>query len=221
MPSNSFITFLKMNKDVSLLIEAHYKFSSGSRGRHNLGYLTRSAVVMLCAAWERYNEDVLLESIDYIKGHVSDVTLLHREVKKTIAKNVREDRNEIKSLEIAGDGWKMLWYTFASNDTDALHTPKSRNLSVLFKKHLGLGNITDVWTSIEDIDQFVTDRGEIAHHGATAQYIRMTKLKKYVDLVYDNVVEVDSFLASELQKQAATRSLAWRQDYSRNLDYYR
>ncbi|AYN01752.1 HEPN domain-containing protein [Chryseobacterium sp. 3008163] len=89
MPSDSYITFLQMRVDVLKLIETHSDYSKAKRGRKNLGHLTRSAVVMLCAAWERYNEDLLLESIKYISDNISNASHLNNRIKKQLVQKSR------------------------------------------------------------------------------------------------------------------------------------
>lgn len=115
MPSNAYITFLHIRIDVIKLIETHTNYSKSTKGKKNLGHLTRSAVVMLCAAWERYNEDLLIECIDYICNGIADINLLNKEIKKTISRKVRDDKNEIKPIELAGDGWKTIWKNYCKD----------------------------------------------------------------------------------------------------------
>jgi len=102
MPSNSYINFLHIRMDVLKLIETHTDYSKNKPGRKNLGHLTRSAVVMLCAAWERYNEDLLLETIEEICNRINDINLLNDEIKATISQKVKIDKNNNKPIELAG-----------------------------------------------------------------------------------------------------------------------
>lgn len=223
MPSEAYINFLHIRIDVLRLVQTHTHFSQNRRGRKNLGHLTRSAVVMLCAAWERYNEDLLLESIEYVAGNINDVNLLHKEIKKMLSNKVREDKNEIKPIELAGQGWKMLWKQYAKNETELLNTPKSENLDKLFKKYLGIVDFSHFWknTCAAEINDFVKERGDIAHNGNRASYIRMNSLRSYQDLIIENVIEIDSIMADRLQAIAAQPNLPWEKDYSKDLAYYR
>lgn len=223
VPSNAYISFLHIRIDVIKLIETHTSFSQNKRGRKNLGHLTRSAIVMLCAAWERYNEDLLLESIQYICTNLHDVHLLNKEIKKTISAKVKEDKNEIKPIELAGHGWKTLWHNYARAETELLNTPKSENLNKLFKKYLGIVDYSMIWKNncASEINDFVKERGDIAHNGNRASYIRMNSLKKYQDLVVENVMEIDSVMSGRVQGFTSTPNLAWTRDYSKDLAYYK
>jgi hypothetical protein len=223
MPSNAYINFLHIRIDVIKLVETHTFFSQNKRGRKNLGHLTRSAIIMLCAAWERYNEDLLLESIQFVCNNLHDVHLLNKEIKKTISSKVKDDKNEIKPIELAGHGWKTLWYNYAKIETELLNTPKSENLDKLFKKYLGIIDYSLFWKKncAKAVNDFVKERGDIAHNGNRASYIRMNSLKHYQDLIIENVIEIDSIMAGRIQAIAATANLAWSKDYSKDLSYYR
>ncbi|MBL0200317.1 MAG: hypothetical protein IPP81_09095 [Chitinophagaceae bacterium] len=223
MPSNAYITFLHIRIDVIKLIETHTNYSKSTKGKKNLGHLTRSAVVMLCAAWERYNEDLLIECIDYICDGIADINLLNKEIKKTISRKVRDDKNEIKPIELAGDGWKTIWKNYAKTETELLNTPKKDNLDKLFDRYLGLLNYSGIWKNncSQLINDFVGERGNIAHNGNRATYVRMDTLKKYQDLVVENVIEIDSKMSEKVRAMTTAVNLPWTQDYSKDLSYYK
>lgn len=211
-----------MRTDVLRLIETHLDYSQNRRGRKNLGHLTRSAVVMLCAAWERYNEDLLLESIKYINNNINDANLLNKKIKKTISSKVKNDSNEIMPISLTGNGWKDVWLNFATKETEKLNTPKSENLKQLYKSFLGIEDYCSLWktTNPTKIDDFVSDRGEIAHNGSKAKYITMVKLRRFQDLIIDNVIEIDSKISDELKNMTSSPTLPWNKDYSKELNYY-
>ncbi|GGB67904.1 hypothetical protein GCM10007424_04860 [Flavobacterium suaedae] len=222
MPSNAYINFLHIRVDVLKLIETYTYYKDNNLGKKGLGHLTRSAIIMLCAAWERYNEDLLLESIQYIGNHVNNIQSLNKKIKKTISKKVRDDKNEIKPIELAGTGWKDIWFEYAKIDTDLLNTPKSEKLKTLFETYLGISDYLSFWntTNPKEIDKFVSDRGDIAHNGNKASSIRMNKLRKYQDLVVENVIEIDSKMANELKRMTNSSNLAWTQEYYTNINRY-
>jgi hypothetical protein len=222
MPSNAYLNFLHIRIDVLKLIEVHSNYTKNQRGRKNLGFLTRSAVIMLCAAWERYNEDLLIESISYTSKHIDDINLLDKKIKQTISSKVKLDKNEIKVIELAGLGWKKVWLDYAKLETEMLNTPKSEKLNTLFKKYLGIDNYLNLWKcTSKEIDDFVSDRGSIAHNGNKAQYITMNKLRKYQDLIIENVIEIDSKIANELKKMTMQLNEPWKIEYYKDLEKYK
>lgn len=178
---------------------------------------------MLCAAWERYNEDLLLESITYLSNITADINNLNKQIKKTISAKVRDDKNEIKPIELAGQGWKSVWLNYAKLEAELLNTPKSNKLKSLFSTYLGIPNYTSLWktSTPTDIDDFVSDRGAIAHNGNKAKYITMTKLRKYQDLIIANVIEIDSKMAIELRNMSGLAALPWSQDYYKEIEKYK
>lgn len=155
-----------MRTDALSLIRAHYAFVTVVEiPAAQLGYLIRSAIVMLCAAWERYNEDLLLEVIGIAESRTSRAVDLPEEVKKTISGRVKRDKNDLSPLLLADTGWKTMWLAYATEDTDTLNTPNRENLNALFKAHFGMAEYSRLWT--EDgrtqINKFIEDRGAVAH----------------------------------------------------------
>lgn len=222
MPSESYINFLHIRIDVLKLIETHTYYTNNRPGRKSLGHLTRSAVVMLCAAWERYNEDLLLESIDKICLSINDINQLNDGVKNTISEKVKSDKHNNKPIELAGLGWKEVWKNYALDETKLLNTPKGNKLRELFLTYLGIPDYTRLWTvnNSTEIDLFVSDRGNIAHNGNKASYIRMSKLRAYQDLIVNNVINIDSNMADTLQGMTGTAVLPWNKDYFTDLSKY-
>ena len=222
MPSDSYINFLHIRIDVLKLIETHTFYTKNKRGRKNLGHLTRSAVVMLCAAWERYNEDLLLESIEKICSIITDINALNDGIKKTISSKVKLDKHDQKPIELAGVGWKNVWKNYAEEETKLLNTPKGKQLRKLYLTYLGIPDYTRLWTvnNSTEIDRFVSDRGNIAHNGNKASYIRMTKLRSYQDLVIKNVINIDSNMADTIQSMTGSSNLPWDKNYHKDLSRY-
>jgi len=223
MPSKSYINFLHIRMDVLKLIETHTFYTKTKPNQKSLGHLTRSAIVMLCAAWERYNEDLLLEAIDEICDSVTDINLLNKKIKKTISSKVKLDKNENKPIELAGDGWKTVWKSYAVIETKLLHTPKSDKLKALFDTYLGIQDYTRMWSSPnpKQIDDFVSDRGDIAHNGNKASYMNINKLRVYQDLIIDNVINIDSNIADEITRATSSASSPWGKNYYTDLKKYK
>ncbi|MCO5238062.1 MAG: HEPN domain-containing protein [Chitinophagaceae bacterium] len=223
MPSNSYITFLHIRIDVLNLIKTHSDYTQGKRGRKNLGHLTRSAIVMLCAAWERYNEDLLLESIKYLCDNIQDASLIKEEIKRFVSSKIRNDRHELKPFFVAGDGWKQIWYEYAKEEIEALNTPKEGNLNLLFKNYLSIEKYSNLWktSNPSEIDNFVKVRGDIAHNGNRADNVTMKDLRHFQDLIVENVIEIDGNIADELKTQSARRRLPWTKDYYTDLKNYK
>ncbi|MDB2681153.1 HEPN domain-containing protein [Opitutales bacterium] len=212
MPSTSLQNFEKhLIKDVSRLINSHSYLNHKGGGRRSLGHITRGGVVMLCAAWERYIEDVLLDSARYLSVNLDSPKTLPKDVQKTIAKEIKKDDHELRCLDLAGDGWKDFYLEKIEEETDRINTPKSSVVDDLFKRFVGLPDLSTNWTAgANKIDDFVKARGEIAHTGSEATYIRIGNLTDYQDIVIQTVVETDLYLANHLQPLSTNGKTPWR-----------
>ncbi|WP_197030545.1 HEPN domain-containing protein, partial [Halomonas sp. BC04] len=110
MPSASFRKFENnLLIDVDRIIDSHYHLNHDGGGKRGLGHITRSGVLMLCAAWELYIEEVLLEGVDYFTHQLDSPKGLPKPVQKEIARSVKEAKHDLKPLELAGEGWKDLY----------------------------------------------------------------------------------------------------------------
>lgn len=218
MPSQAYGTFQSMRTDSLGLIRAHYAFETlVGIPPAQLGYLIRSAIVMLCAAWERYNEDLLLEAIGIAESHTPSAVDLSEEVKKTISGRVKRDKNDLSPLLLADAGWKTMWLAYATEDTDALNTPNRENLNALFKAHFGMAEYSRIWTDDgrTQINKFIEDRGAVAHNGNRARNITMEELRIYHDMVVSCAIEIDSKMGDELESRYADSRPVWERTYPR------
>ena len=154
---------------------------------------------------------MLLDSAKYLIDDLDDPKSLPTDVQKTIAKEIKKDDHDLRCLDLAGDGWKRFYLEKIESETDRINTPKSTVVDELFKKYVGLDNLSSCWTAGADkIDNFVKARGEIAHTGSEASYIRIKNLKDYKELVIQSVVETDNYLADHLQPISTNGKTPWR-----------
>ncbi len=211
MPSQAFYNFGWNLEDVERLEEAHGQLSPDGQGRRALGHITRSALVMLCAAWELYFEDLIVECVEYIRRNISDPQQLPDVCKKHIINRLKKEKHELTMFSLAGDGWKKPYFDTATLDASKLNTPKSEQLGVLCKNYLGIENISSKWTRGPDgINEIIAQRGEIAHRGRDAAYITTNQLAEYKDSIYLTVIETDNYLARYLKKLVNASIQPWR-----------
>lgn len=192
--------------DVDKLIDAHGQLGPDGKGRRALGHFTRSGVLMLCAAWEVYIEDLALEMANKITQHASEPTNLRKSTKKLIVSWVEKDKDEIKSLELSGDGWKHCFLNAVQNEIKSLNTPKTPNVDNLYSNVFGWNSASSNWTVGGDyITRFVTKRGEIAHKGSDSEYVKKTELEDYVEKISQTITEHDN-AAREYLSQIGIRN---------------
>jgi hypothetical protein len=64
MPSKSRIHFDENCEDVERLLTIHQDLAGNTPGRkYGVEVLNKSAIVLICAYWEAYNEDILHEAL--------------------------------------------------------------------------------------------------------------------------------------------------------------
>jgi hypothetical protein len=130
---------------------------------------------MLCAAWELYVEELLVESAEVLSTRASSPSQLPFAVQKEIAEAVRESKHELKPLEMAGDGWQHVYISHVTLLASGLNSPKSTVVDPLFERLTGTVEIWSAWSvSADTVNDFVKARGEIAHRGRAAAYVTIS-----------------------------------------------
>ena len=215
MPSDSFGEYKNNIIDVEKLISVHSHLNNGSRGKKGLGHITRSGIVMLSACWELYIEGLLIESIDFLSDKINDPDNLPKKVRKTISFKVKDDKHELKPLALANEGWKEVYRSYAELETDYLNTPNTHQVNSLYYRYLGKEDFIESLPRIdnEDLDDFISDRGEIAHKGRSAKYIRIGDLRNDKQMVEDLVREVDEYILDYLTELNPDSTQPWYRSY--------
>ena len=194
MPSQAFKKFCKNLVDVDRLIQAHIFLKTGGKGKQGLGHLTRSGVVMLCATWEIYIESLIEEAIEVLLAHVDSPKSLPLTVQKELSKAVKSAEHELRPLDLAGDGWRLVYTQRAKVLLSGFNTPKTGPIETLFERLVGYKVISEAFSEdlVAQVDEFVRARGEIAHRGREARYIRINQLKQYRRISLSAVKEIDN-----------------------------
>lgn len=211
MPSTAYKHFRVNMIDVARLVEAHGELSPSHPGKRALAHITRSGIVMLCACWELYAESVLIEAVRYLSSKYNSPDQLPLDVRKNLSSKVKEAKHHLKPLELAGDGWKAVYDAYCCEDVRALNTPKSEKLSPLFRKYLGISNVSTLWNiDASVIDGFVELRGKIAHNGRFTEYVSITTLKTYANTIYRNGLHMDNQLCGYVHGLVGGTVQPWR-----------
>jgi hypothetical protein len=212
MPSESFENFYKkLLPDVSALIKTHADMNPSGRGRRKLAHITRSGVVMLCAAWELYIEDVALESVRVLTKEALIPDFLPDSIRGKIAQKAKNDKHNFGALKLCGQGWRQVYIDGVQEDVSNLNTPKFGNIKDIFSNWFDLPDISKVWTNDTDcLNEFVSLRGEIAHRGASAGYVTIVKLTEFSSLIQTFVNDTDNGLSEHLEKIGLNKKKPWR-----------
>ncbi len=212
MPSKAFAKFeTTMMQDVTRIIGSHGTLSEGKPGKKGLGHLTRGGVLLLCAAWELYLEEVLAEAVTFASEKAGSPDDLPKDVRKGIASFVTESKHELKVLAMSGDGWKNIYKEAAQIRIDAVNTPKPGVIDPIFKKFLGVAELSSCWHHGGDaVKDFVSARGDIAHRGSDAGYVTIGKLRdEYKPRIERTVLDTDNFLSQHLRDMFPAKQRPW------------
>ena len=211
MSSSAYQAYKTNRTDVVRLIDSHAKLHAGTPGKKGLGHITRSGVVMLCAAWELYIESLLVEATKHLANKSQSPDELPDQTQKEIAKHVRDHKHELKPLALANDGWRSVLVAHAEGWCAGLNTPKAGPINDLFQKFLGLQKLSDSWSCGEQkLNAFIGVRGEIAHRGRSASYVPLPSLKAYLALIDAIAIETDNAVATHVKTVCPVKKLPWK-----------
>lgn len=165
---------------------------------------------MLCAAWEQYHESLLLEGVEFLSRNTVDPKNLPKTIQQYLSTAVKIHKHQLRPMDLAGEGWRTVFKDVARENTNALNTPKSENLKVLYKRLLGIPDVTSLWGGeSQNIDLFISVRGEISHRGRHANYIQAWELSNYITLIYSTAARHDNLLCEELKNIGHTAYQPW------------
>ena len=203
--------------DVNRMIQTHADITNGQQGNRGLGHLTRSGVLLLCAAWELYIEEVLVEAVEKIIERVASPSELPSPVKLRISEYIRASKHNLKPLEMAGDGWKLIYLEIAREWVIGLNTPNRHNVNIGFNRFIGYNDISGSWILGEDVvNDFVSLRGGVAHRGADIQNIRFHALKdNHKPNICQCASEMDNAISNFIRVEYPDDRFPWNR---RNLD---
>ena len=175
--TDAFAQFLKDLEDVDRLFEIHGEITKGVSGPfHRLEPLNKSIVVMTCAIWEAYVENVVEEAFEEMLRVWSSPEYLPEGLKYRIQTKFKEGGDFEALWKFAGTGWRDVARENVAQMCDGLNgglnTPNSEQISHLFKICLGM-RITSCWywpkmsknMAADKLDRLVRERGTFAHGG--------------------------------------------------------
>jgi hypothetical protein len=194
MASRARKAFDKNCQDIERLLEIHTDLGGDKRGRRRrLEVLNKSAVILLCAYWEAYCEDIAAEGLAHLVQHARDADSLPKELRKKVAADLKAEKNDLAVWDLSGDRWrKVLTDRLARLQEERnrrLNTPRSDRIDELFENALGISRISTDWRwprlpaekSRRKLDEFVTLRGDIAHRGTAATSVKKRQVEEAVE----------------------------------------
>ena len=196
MPSKARKAFDKNVEDVERLLDIHESLGGTAKGRrYQLEVLNKSAIVLITAFWEAYCEDMAAEALNHLVAHVPDATKLPKKLKKRLATEIKQEKNELAMWDLADDGWQVKvkdrLKALTTERNRKLNTPKSTQIDELFDTAIGLPAVSESWnwkrTTVQaakkKLDKYVTLRGSLAHRGTGNTTCLKKDVKEYFELV--------------------------------------
>lgn len=204
MPSQARLNFEKfLLRDVRELSDLHRQRFAG-RGRPQ-SFLTRSGIFLLCAAWELYCEDVIRESFLLILASTPEPLALPEHVRRTMATCIKNEKNELAPLRLAGDGWRGYLSDHIEVKLGQLNTPSASNVCELFKAAVAIDMTPILDPYSQALRSFISKRGDIAHRGADAGHVSINDLQTDYDFICALVVELDNAIIEPLRAHIGRR----------------
>ena len=201
-----------MLPEIKRLLDSHAELRKGSKGPDPHNTILKSSVVFLCAAWEYYCENLALEAAKKIADATFDPMDLPDAIRWQLNLSVHHaEVGKANSIKLAGNGWKEVYVDLVCQFCDQLNTPKAKPLNELFKKCLGIRDISGNWTvGHGDIDKFVTLRGDIAHKGSDADRVNREQAAHFLTIVGKTISDTDDAVYDYLRSSKMLGKAPWR-----------
>jgi len=213
MPSKARFAFAYNYGDVERLLAIHSELAGETPGKkHGVEVLNKSAIVLMCAVWEAYCEDIAAEAVEHLIQHAADASRLPKTLRKNIARELKNDLDESAVWKLADGGWKKHLGTRTEAMTEErnrkLNSPKTSNIKDLFDTAIGLPDVPSAWywagisaeQAAKKLDKYVSLRGDIAHRARGAENIKKSKVWDFAKHVEHLVEKTDAYINDELRK---------------------
>lgn len=205
--------FAANTTDVLDLMEIHNLLGGTRPGRRSaiLQVLNKSAIVLITACWEAYIEDVAREAFDAMLNKCVDPQNFPSKVRVLASKILREDPDESKIWELAGQGWRKVLSQHKDKvfkeTLERFHWPKAVKVDELFHQLLGVKNLSINWrwknmtthSACRKLDRYVDMRGKIAHRVSTGLGVYRSWVVDYLNHVIQLVETTDATVSTHVQ----------------------
>jgi len=197
MPSKARKSLDANLEDITRLLALHALVGGTAKGRrYGLEVLNKSAIVLITAYWEAYCEDIAAEALEHIVKHSKSSANLPNELKRQLAKELKDALHELEVWKIADTGWKKYIIERLDKLREArnwdFNTPKTEQIDKLFLHAIGVKNISSSWKwpkkmttrrATHKLNNFVGLRGSIAHRGKGAKGVTKAQVEDYLNFI--------------------------------------
>jgi hypothetical protein len=182
--------------EVNQLLAIHKQLTGTGPGRrHKVEVLNKSAILFACAAFEAFVEDLAKRALDHFIRKAKAPIALPKRLRQKIAHSVRDDKNELRMWDLAGEGWRTLANDYkaviVSKYIGPFNTPKPGNIETLFDEMIGLQGFAKHWTwygmkadgAKKHLKKFVELRGALAHGAKPAPVVGKKDVTAHVQFL--------------------------------------
>ena len=216
MPTKAYAQFQKNLDTVKRLRDSYdvIREKRASRGKGAFEHFTRSAILFLASAFEVYIEDVTNECCKQNIAQAHDAVNLPHEVRSTLNDYVKRDKTSYSPITLCDEGWRIVYKEMVKEATEKLNTPKVQKITELFKKYIGVTSAEiDALPQIDQLDAFVTFRGEITHRVRATKYVKIEEVEANEELIEEMVKNIDKMLLRFFRAKYPNERAPWNNTY--------
>ena len=209
MQSKARSRLIESKADVDRILFIHGEVSDTTVGRKfGVGCLNKSAIVLTCAVWEAYVEDLCEEAVLHLGNHINNSLGLPAALKSTIGRELASQQASNPETiwdALCGDPKTalLLNFTIVRNkywSGQPFNTPKWENVDKLYETTLALSNISECWNwqhvrfpkNRTRLNGYVVLRGGIAHRNASPSSINKPHCRDFLELVEHMAEKMDA-----------------------------
>jgi len=202
---------------VDRLLSIHSAVGGSRPGRrHQLEILNKSAIVLACAFWEAFVEDLAADALLHLAKYADTAQDLPQELRKSVLNDLKASKHELAMWDIADDNWRELLRDRARKIVEVrdrtLSNPSSGKVDDFFCQQARLIRVSDSWRwpgispdkARHKLNEFVQLRNVIAHRGGPRE-TTVTKRDAEHGLALIDRLADRSVSAADIQLSDATK----------------
>lgn len=175
--------------------------------------------MLLASMWESFNIRCVLEASAFIAGFAASDNQLPTELKKNIAKELKQEKHDLAIWRLAGEGWKEVIRNRTEPDALRLQSGKSHHIDEFYRNTIGMKNVSTCWKMgrnsssevAEKIDSHIRKRDLIVHRGDEMDSIE--ECWEFYGLIFEQslrtVIAVNKFVYSSTGVKITNASMRY------------
>ena len=187
MPSEALASLKSNLTEVDRLFGFHRQLGGESPGRRQgFEVINKSAVVLTCACWEAFIEDLCIEATKCLTELVNNSDEIPQSLRVSCFRglNIKEAGEFWK---VAVDSWQQALIRNAEScahgkktGDHGFNTPSAENITELFKRTIDLNDVTQNWRwqgitdAKRNLKEFLDLRGQIVHRVSASAPVQLT-----------------------------------------------